>query len=519
MKTLLSVNRNSPQPHLWLRAVLSIAMFIICFAELSAQACYSCTSTGSVTDCACSDPIQYKRDSYCGYVVQYDPCGNCTHIYRHNCKDQRNCGQHKKIGVENGWKRVRQVPVGAPVQFYVNNLNFFKYQLDVGSDQVSIAPGDPGLIGKFIATLQSSGLAAGAPKENGVEFAEKAKGCPGVDRYTKQTATIETLKARLGTYFDSFSELYKKRTIEDCKMGELIGEFQHLIDTDPEPGMRIDPAAFVESRWESTYTGYLDTARMLVKHYKDHRSCADLLNRIGTDTARYKQLDSQIKAFVSALRSVYPFPDRDYQYNVPQVKDVDLLSFKINLGGRDSSRHVKLHLKNEEIVVPVKGGIRVDFSTGLLYNNFKLDSYALRDSLAYTDTSIIKRGAVLVKDKTQWDHFGVATMLHIYPRMLPNLSVFPSVGIGATTDLSYSLLGGISVIVGRTNRASINAGFSLNSVKTLSSANRVGAYVPSDYSVKTLREFRSGYYVSLTYNIALSSKSGSTQAASAKEEQ
>ncbi len=101
--------------------------------------------------------------------------------------------------------------------------------------------------------------------------------------------------------------------------------------------------------------------------------CQGLLDSIDIAIAEYAAIDSGYDQLVNVLAKIFPLPDWEYQYNVPQVKNVDYLDFKINLKGKDATRNVRLNMKDEEIYVPVRFGIRVDFSTGLMYNNFGED--------------------------------------------------------------------------------------------------------------------------------------------------
>ncbi len=106
-------------------------------------------------------------------------------------------------------------------------------------------------------------------------------------------------------------------------------------------------------------------------------------------------------------------------------------------------------------------------------------------------------------------------MLHVYARGLfsPDVTFTPAIGLGITTNLNYSLLAGGSFIFGRNQRATLSLGWSYNSVKQLSSANKEGDYVPSDYTLKTTTHFTNGFFISVGYNIGISSKSGTTQTA------
>jgi len=261
-----------------------------------------------------------------------------------------------------------------------------------------------------------------------------------------------------------------------------------------------------------TLTNEIKKVKKTEKIYND---CNDLLLEISRAKTENDLQDSTINLFAKYLAKVYPLPDFEYQYNVPQVKNVDYLVFTLNLNGKDPNRNNKLKLKNETIQIPVKGGWRIDFTTGPFVSFFKEALYALHPDTIFSKTkpdSIKQAGAkIVLQSRGKLPHFGIATMLQVYSRQFKNLSFGPCIGIGLSTDLSYSFLGGLGIILGRQQKVSFNAGISFNSIKQLSPANDVGDFVRADYTIKTNTAYNMGGFISLCYNIGLSSKSNNTQ--------
>jgi hypothetical protein len=511
-----------------------------------------------------SSPMQfpscYKKNGYCGYIVQYDPYCNCTKIY------------HYKNGK---YKKVKQVPVGTSAQFYVNNLNFLKYNLNATSSNIDIPQGDPGMIGALATALQGT-ISKILPTTNmltkGFINSNTVITCPYKPSFQSAENSLDSfLMKEMESLLKDFSDAYKDMLNSndgksDANIGEKLREYLNTysqkngLNGKDYRAFALNPAGFIKGQKEAHFTAFnnkvneiksklqvsdttklkSDTPKPAANQAAPQKKpgapdkqtnpkpdssksatkdtlCSSLLLEIDRETLKYAALDSGYTQLVSALAKVYPLPDWEYQYNVPQVKNVDYLDFTINLKGNDVTRNVRLNMKDEEIYVPVWGGIRIDFSTGLMFNNFNSPSYSIKDSLTYKHDTIMNKGNKIIQEKDNKMHFGVATMLHVYTRCWRNFSLSPVIGLGLTTDLNYSFLGGASLILGRTQRASISLGYSLNSYKELSLANSVGEYVPTDYTLKTVTRFHGGFFISVGYNISLSSKSSNVQTASTSD--
>ncbi|MCW5908029.1 MAG: hypothetical protein KIS94_09235 [Chitinophagales bacterium] len=481
--------------------------------------CCKKTSDGS-KDCVCKDVFKRKDCAYCGYIVHYDPCDNCTRIYKHNCNKIKCCnGNYKRIDNET-WKSVKQVRVGAPVQLYVNNLNFLKYTFNAESGTIEAEPGDPGMFNALANALTKGFTITNVPKIID-------SGC--TQNLQAAIQHIDNFKSAMGTLVASFrAALYgekKDNCNDDCSASALYERLETFKTTTANKegytAFALNPAGFIQSTRRANF----DAFYAKLKQLKEDTNCKEQIPNIDNALTTYAAVDSSLSTFVTALSNTYPLPDRDYQYNVPKVKNVDYLVFKLNLKGKDDKRNYRLNMHNEEIHIPVRCGVRVDFSTGPYLNFFNTAKFQLKPDTIYTTTatatdSVIRTGSRIVSDnKKFFPHFGVATMLHVYPRQLPYFSASPAFGVALNTDLSYSFLAGCSFILGRVQRASLSIGVSYNAVKELSNANTEGDFVASDYAIKTNTKFNPGLYLSLGYNIGLTPKKSTSQSADAKTDE
>lgn len=477
--------------------------------------CKNCNSAAS--------PL-IKDDGYCGYVVQYDPCGNCTRIYKHNCNFKNHCwpGYYLKAGNDCEWKLVRQVRVGAPVQLYVNNLNFLKYNFSAESSSILIDSGDAGLFSLLSGLLEGSMHAALSSSK----YAAQRDTCPQRKQYDTALLKLQEYQNGIQSLIKDFSNLFNgiNNSAYDCSSGSLVVELRSLLEElntkGDYAGILFSPkdAINIENRRAfDAFYNEMDSLTKAIGEKNSNPDCNNLLYEIEEKIKQSHKQDTLIGRLAEALGKIYPLPDFEYQYNVPQVKNVDYLVFKLNLKGKENNRNYRLNMKDEEIQIPVKGGMRIDFTTGPFMSFFNETAYGLKPDSIYSKTkpdSAIRTGTRIVsQNKGNIPHFGIATMLQIYPRLFPNVCLAPCIGIGINTDLSYSFLAGGSIILGREQRVSLNFGYSCNFTKQLSSANNVGDFESADYTIKTVSTYKSGFFISLCYNIGLSSKKSNTQTA------
>src|SRR5690606_15641530 len=154
-----------------------------------------------------------------------------------------------------------------------------------------------------------------------------------------------------------------------------------------------------------------------------------------------------------------------YQYSIPQLQNADKIIFNISINPKKNMEGA-IHMTDELIEVPLRGGWKIDFSTGFYYSNVKNREFGLKDVIRGDTLSakeIIDEGVKNAGRHTA----GITALMHIYPRVG---SVQPSLtfGVGKSLDLNYSFLFGGSLLLGKDNRFAISSGFNFSNVKTLS---------------------------------------------------
>lgn len=156
--------------------------------------------------------------------------------------------------------------------------------------------------------------------------------------------------------------------------------------------------------------------------------------------------------------------------------------------------------------VPVKGGLKVDFSVGPILSfgkGAKDEKYFLEDS--ETEGMSILRN----RDNNNAINPGIGALMHFYKRSGTNTSFGGLFGVGAgfqsADDVNLSFYTGVSLVMGKRQKIMLNTGISFLNVERLKedefSANT--EYTTADFDINNVTEkvFKPSFFLSLTYNL------------------
>lgn len=181
----------------------------------------------------------------------------------------------------------------------------------------------------------------------------------------------------------------------------------------------------------------------------------------------------------------------------------DLVIFNINIKSKKDNEY-----KDERKFTYkeyTKGGVRYDFSTGLVLG------FGVNDYTFSTETS---NNLEYISERTNTNQFSpsIAAMLHVSFRTQRLVSVGFSLGASLnTTELDInSLYPGISLLVGKTEKFIFTVGPALKKIQYLKSDFEIGKTYPIGTLPKTYETeptFRQGWFVGITYNLTNKQKS------------
>lgn len=192
-------------------------------------------------------------------------------------------------------------------------------------------------------------------------------------------------------------------------------------------------------------------------------------------------------------------------YPVQALKDY--IEFSVTVTKKDNSEKTETEAPvNFTVRVPVKGGVRFDFSTGFIVKHDQYDrSYSLSTSSNDPSQSIISEDS-----HNGAGQVAIGGLLHMVKRTGKNIS--PALSFGMEADLSdltqASLMLGGSAIIGTDQRFVITAGVSLSSVDYLKGKYQLGKeYETAGLSDElTEKIHRPGIFIGLTYNLTNKTK-------------
>ncbi|MCG8331061.1 MAG: hypothetical protein MI974_25435 [Chitinophagales bacterium] len=186
-----------------------------------------------------------------------------------------------------------------------------------------------------------------------------------------------------------------------------------------------------------------------------------------------------------------------YQYNVIQIQNKDALAFTVDIKPKEGNNG-GIYLSKEPLVIPIRGGIKMDFSSGFYYSSVRNHEYTYQNN--YINGELESKS--IIEENTSKGTLGIAALAHFYPRR-GRFSLGPTFGFGASLDLNYSILGGGSLVFGNRHRVMLSGGFNLSNVKRLSASNFINEELPPNVDFSTVNRLETGYFVSFTYTFGL----------------
>ncbi|WP_422104650.1 hypothetical protein [Winogradskyella sp.] len=157
--------------------------------------------------------------------------------------------------------------------------------------------------------------------------------------------------------------------------------------------------------------------------------------------------------------------------------------------------------------VPVKGGLKVDFSVG---PTFAFGDGALDEKYFFESTDTENMGILKERDNNNILNPGVAAMMHYYRRSGKNMSWGGLFGVGAgfqsIDDVNLSFYGGISFVLGKEQKIMLNTGVVFMNVDRLKKGQFEvdNTYDTTEVSLSDVTEkvFKGSFFISISYNLA-----------------
>jgi len=191
----------------------------------------------------------------------------------------------------------------------------------------------------------------------------------------------------------------------------------------------------------------------------------------------------------------------------PTQADADIVNYEVTITpSQTNALGPNRNPMTFDFDVPVKGGLKVDFSVGPVLSfgkNAKDEKYFMETS----DTP--EMSTLRQRDNNNTINPGIGALMHFYNRSGSNTSFGGLFGIGAgfqsVEDVNLSFYTGVSLVMGKRQKIMFNTGISFLSVERLKGNEfEVGTeYETSGFDLNDVTEkvFKPSFFLSLTYNL------------------
>jgi len=146
----------------------------------------------------------------------------------------------------------------------------------------------------------------------------------------------------------------------------------------------------------------------------------------------------------------------------------------------------------------IKGGWKIDFSTGIFLSNIVNQEYVNKPS--YEDDTV--SGYYLVREDKHPFSYGIAGYMHAYWRNACNFNGAIALGLGIDQNTQVKIMPGLSIILGRKERFIFNGGLVIGKSKQLSSVQDESHLYKDKTDPIFFEQYKIGWFCGVSYNLA-----------------
>lgn len=377
------------------------------------------------------------------------------------------------------------------VVFEVININPYTHTVVINDTPINLHTEGATQFGQFISIP--------TPTEN-IDISEGDK--PG----SQVSKEVDTLRS-YGKLFQELNAFYGKKILTTYPDIDLLAAEIDFIKDNVIQELKI-PSSSINVAGSSIKELLIVKGNVFVKD-------------IGNETSRIAYADTILKA--AEMYEKITQINYKATSGVIQPKNNDMLRFDLAIkkGNVDV-----MPAKQYEIML--HGGWKIDFSTGLFWNNlidhefttkrlsFADTTYYLDEYFVTTDSitaiSAIDRDSIIRTDNGAYN-IGIGILAHLYPRTGSRINLGLTGGfiVGADSRIKYVL--GASLILGYEQRFIVSGGIARGQVKRLGAGLQEGDFLNSvtgQTSTVPTRDavWQNGWFIGITYNLGGANLSG-----------
>lgn len=221
------------------------------------------------------------------------------------------------------------------------------------------------------------------------------------------------------------------------------------------------------------------------------------------DEASALSLYSEVNFLYSELKNENNFR----VISPPTQADGDIVNYEVTITpSQTNSLGPNRNPMTFDFDVPVRGGLKVDFSVGpvLSFGNGAKDEKYFLETTDTQDISVLRQ-----RDNNNSINPGIGAFMHFYKRSGTNTSFGGLFGVGAgfqsVEDINLSFYTGVSLVMGKSQKIMLNTGISFLNVERLKEEEfKVSnEYQTSNFDLGNITErvFKPSFFLSITYNL------------------
>ncbi|MBL7729826.1 MAG: hypothetical protein JNM88_01500 [Chitinophagaceae bacterium] len=332
---------------------------------------------------------------------------------------------------------------------------------------------------------------------------------------TAELSESEKIINELKEACTAYTDAVKKVATIKLRRGELIDISKQNWNDYKELSNRL-PAPLSEDMMRADYKKFSDTyTNVIALSIKagmvtgvDSKVIQEVINKLNNS---YKNLNED--GFLNLVRDVIVLQTAlgsasSFTVVSPPIQiQGDYVAFDIKATpSRASDLQNYLSDKSFNIELPVKKGLKADFSVGpfIAFGSGAHDEkYYLEDS-PKPDTVFLRQ-----RDNNNSVSPGIAAQMHIYRRTGRNNALAAMFGVGAgfqsTSDANFTLFGGASWVMGKSQKVMVSLGISYLQVERLKNKEfNIGTeYAVSKITLGNVTEkvFKPSGFLSISYNL------------------
>lgn len=207
--------------------------------------------------------------------------------------------------------------------------------------------------------------------------------------------------------------------------------------------------------------------------------------------ADYQALPTKISTLYNQLS-----PASFEHYSIPFIPtdNADELVIHIKISPKKSAEATVGETVTEyPCTLRVAGGLKVDFSAGVGLAFMPDAAYVLKD----LDTAL-----QVIREPASSPNIGALALVHFSYQTGASLTGGLSAGVMYDDSKRLRYLLGASVLIGRRQRIAISGGVAVGKVQLLSNTQQEDQLLPLDSELKYVERFRTGGFISLSYNLS-----------------